>query len=85
MGAIVMSVTAEEGGKPTPAAKMGMQASDIIVEYEGAPVNNAQDLIQRVASTPVVCGARWRSVPPCCSSMSPPALWIPSSSGTFCG
>jgi serine protease Do len=30
-----------------------MQASDIIVEFEGAPVSNAQDLIQRVASTPV--------------------------------
>src|SRR6185503_2833436 len=52
-GAIVMSVTAEESGKPTPAAKMGMQPSDIIVEFEGTPVANAQDLIQRVASTPV--------------------------------
>jgi serine protease Do len=52
-GAIVMSVTAEENNKPTPAAKMGMQPSDIIVEFEGAPVANAQDLIQRVASTAV--------------------------------
>jgi serine protease Do len=52
-GAIVTSVTANEGGQPTPAAKAGIQASDIIVEFEGTPVLNAQDLIQRVASTPV--------------------------------
>jgi S1-C subfamily serine protease len=30
-----------------------MQANDVIVELEGTPVSNAQDLIQRVASTPV--------------------------------
>ena len=52
-GAIVMSVTPAEGGQPTPATKIGMQPSDIIVEFQGAPVANAQDLIQRVASTPV--------------------------------
>ncbi|HEY3582179.1 MAG TPA: trypsin-like peptidase domain-containing protein [Pyrinomonadaceae bacterium] len=52
-GAIVTSVTQTENGQQTPAAKIGMQASDIIVEFEGAPVLNAQDLIQRVASTPV--------------------------------
>lgn len=52
-GAIVMTVTVNETGPPTPAQKAGMQPSDIIVEFEGAPVLNAQDLIQRVASTPV--------------------------------
>ncbi|HJT66757.1 MAG TPA: trypsin-like peptidase domain-containing protein [Pyrinomonadaceae bacterium] len=52
-GAIVTSVTQTENGQQTPASKMGMQASDIIVEFEGAPVLSAQDLIQRVASTPV--------------------------------
>jgi serine protease Do len=52
-GAIVTGVSQTENGQPTPAAKMGIQASDIIVEFEGAPVLNAQDLIQRVASTPV--------------------------------
>jgi serine protease Do len=46
-------VTVNETGPPTPAQKAGIQASDIIVDYEGAPVANAQDLIQRVASTPV--------------------------------
>jgi serine protease Do len=52
-GAIVMSVTPTESGQTTPAAKAGLQPSDIIVEFQGAPVINAQDLIQRVASTPV--------------------------------
>src|SRR5687768_7710343 len=52
-GAIVTTVAAEEGGQPTPAAAAGILANDIIVEFEGQPVANAQDLIQRVASTPV--------------------------------
>src|SRR5215216_1715212 len=52
-GAIVTTVTAEENGKATPAAKAGLQPNDIIVDFENAPVLNAQDLIQRVASTPV--------------------------------
>ncbi|HZN05172.1 MAG TPA: Do family serine endopeptidase [Pyrinomonadaceae bacterium] len=52
-GAIVTTVAAEENGLPTPATKAGLQQSDIIVEFEGTPVLNAQDLIQRVASTPV--------------------------------
>ncbi|HEU4833144.1 MAG TPA: trypsin-like peptidase domain-containing protein [Pyrinomonadaceae bacterium] len=52
-GAIITSVTAEENEKPTPAAKAGLQPNDVIVDFENAPVLNAQDLIQRVASTPV--------------------------------
>ena len=52
-GAIITSVTEKENGEVTPASKVGLQASDIIVDFEGAPVMNAQDLIQRVASTPV--------------------------------
>src|SRR5215216_803262 len=52
-GAIITSVTPTENGETTPAAKAGLQPSDIIVEFERAPVVNAQDLIQRVASTPV--------------------------------
>src|SRR5215217_5624738 len=52
-GAIITSVTPVENGQPTPASKAGLQPSDIIVEFEGAPVLNSQDLIQRVASTPV--------------------------------
>jgi len=52
-GAIVTTVSAETNGQPTPAAKIGLQPNDIIVDFENAPVANAQDLIQRVASTPV--------------------------------
>ena len=52
-GAIITTVTPTENGQPTPAAKGGLQPSDIIVEFEGASVTGAQDLIQRVASTPV--------------------------------
>ena len=52
-GAIITTVTPTESGQPTPASKAGFQPSDIIVELDGAPVTNAQDLIQRVASTPV--------------------------------
>ncbi|HEU4714705.1 MAG TPA: trypsin-like peptidase domain-containing protein [Pyrinomonadaceae bacterium] len=52
-GAIITFVAATEGGKATPAESAGLAANDIIVEFEGQPVSNAQDLIQRVASTPV--------------------------------
>jgi serine protease Do len=52
-GAIITAVAAEESGQPTPAAKAGLQPNDIIVDFENAPVVSAQDLIQRVASTPV--------------------------------
>jgi len=52
-GAIVTRVADKENGQPTPAAKVGLQANDVIIEFENTPVLNAQDLIQRVASTPV--------------------------------
>jgi serine protease Do len=52
-GAIVTSVTPTENGQATPAAKVGMQPNDIIIEFQGVPVANAQDLIQRVASSGV--------------------------------
>src|SRR5215212_5530032 len=52
-GAIITSVTPTEKGQATPAAKAGLQPNDIIVDFENVPVLNAQDLIQRVASTPV--------------------------------
>lgn len=48
-GAIVMDVRDQDG----PAAKAGIQANDVIVEFNGQPVENAQDLINKVASTPV--------------------------------
>lgn len=39
-----------EGG---PAAKAGMEAGDVIVEFDGHPVNSDRDLLKRVARTPV--------------------------------
>src|SRR6266550_6466353 len=52
-GAIVTEVQQTMDGQSTPAAKAGVQANDIIVDFNGQPVLNAQDLIQRVAGTPV--------------------------------
>lgn len=52
-GAIVMDVQETKDGVPTPAAKAGMQKLDIITDFNGQPVESAQDLIQKVASTPV--------------------------------
>src|SRR5215510_13776204 len=52
-GAIITQVAPTENNEPTPAAKAGLQPGDIIVEFENASIANAQDLIQRVASTPV--------------------------------
>lgn len=52
-GAIIMDVYPSKDGGPTPAAKAGMETNDIITEFNGQPVLNAQDLIQKVAGTPV--------------------------------
>lgn len=52
-GAIVTSVSPTENDQITPAVKAGIQANDIIVEFDANQIANAQDLIQRVASTPV--------------------------------
>src|SRR5256714_112882 len=46
-GAIITDV--REG----PAQKAGIEAGDIIVEFNGQPVANSQDLINKVAGTPV--------------------------------
>jgi serine protease Do len=52
-GAIVMDVTQTRDGQLTPAAKAGLVSNDIIIEFSGQPVASAQDLIQKVASSPV--------------------------------
>ncbi len=52
-GAIVMDVQATREGQPTPAAKAGLQSGDIITEFNGQQVISSQDLILKVAGTPV--------------------------------
>ena len=52
-GAIIMDVQLTKDDKPTPAAKAGMQSNDIITEFNSQSVTNAQDLIQKVAGSPV--------------------------------
>ncbi|HWW73756.1 MAG TPA: Do family serine endopeptidase, partial [Pyrinomonadaceae bacterium] len=49
-GAIIKDVAAD--GK-APAVAAGIQTNDIVVEFNGQPVENAQDLINKVAATPV--------------------------------
>jgi serine protease Do len=49
----VMDVQPTRDGQLTPAAKAGIQSNDIIVEFNGQPVVSAQDLIQKVAGSPV--------------------------------
>jgi serine protease Do len=48
-GAVVTDVRDPSG----PAGKAGIQANDIIVEYNGQPITSAQDLINKVAATAV--------------------------------
>ncbi len=52
-GAIILDVQQTKDGQPTPAAKAGLQSHDIVMEFNGQPVVNAQDLIQRVAGSPI--------------------------------
>ena len=52
-GAIVTGVPPSGDGQPTPAAKVGIQPNDVITEFNGESIASAQDLIQKVASTPV--------------------------------
>jgi serine protease Do len=52
-GAIVSDVQAERDGQPTPAAKAGLRVNDIITEFNGQQVQDAQDLIAKVAGTAV--------------------------------
>ena len=48
-GAVVTDVRDPSG----PAGKAGIQANDIIVEYNGQPIATSQDLINKVAATAV--------------------------------
>ena len=49
-GAIVADMST---GQSTPAAKAGLQVNDVIVEFNGQPVQDSNDLIAKVAGTAV--------------------------------
>jgi serine protease Do len=52
-GAIVADVQVERDGQPTPAAKAGLRVNDVIAEFNSHPVQDAQDLIAKVAGAAV--------------------------------
>jgi serine protease Do len=52
-GAIVADMPQDRSGQPTPAAKAGLQTNDVIVEFNGQPVQDSNDLIAKVAGTAV--------------------------------
>jgi len=52
-GAIVSDVPPDPNGLPTPAGKAGLQVNDVIVEFNGQPVQDQNDLIGKVAATAV--------------------------------
>jgi serine protease Do len=52
-GAIIADIQTEREGEPTPAVKAGLHVNDIIVDFNGQPVQDAQDLIAKVAGTSV--------------------------------
>lgn len=52
-GAVVVDMPPDRGGQVTPAAKAGIQINDVIVEFNGQPVQDSNDLIAKVAATNV--------------------------------
>jgi serine protease Do len=52
-GAIIADIQNEREGEPTPAVKAGLHVNDIIIEFNGQPVQDAQDLIAKVAGASV--------------------------------
>ncbi len=52
-GAVVADIQPDRNGQPTPAGKAGLQVNDVIVEFNGQPVQDSNDLIAKVAATKV--------------------------------
>jgi len=52
-GAIIADIPNEQDSEPTPAVKAGLHVNDIIVDFNGQPVQDAQDLIAKVSGTAV--------------------------------
>ncbi|HYX29176.1 MAG TPA: trypsin-like peptidase domain-containing protein [Pyrinomonadaceae bacterium] len=52
-GAVVVDMPPDRVGQVTPAAKAGIQINDVIVELNGQPVKDSNDLIAKVAASSV--------------------------------
>jgi serine protease Do len=52
-GAVVVDMPPNLSGQVTPAAKAGVQVNDVIIEFNGQPVQDSNDLIAKVAATNV--------------------------------
>jgi len=52
-GAIIADVQPDRNGQLTPAAKAGLQVNDVVVQFNGQPVQDSNDLIAKVAGTEV--------------------------------
>jgi len=52
-GAVVVDMPPDHSGQVTPASKAGIQVNDVIIEFNGQPVQDSNDLIAKVAATNV--------------------------------
>ncbi len=52
-GAVVVDMPPDRTGQVTPAAKAGIQLNDVIIELNGQPVQDSNDLIAKVAASTV--------------------------------
>ena len=52
-GAVVVDMPPDRMGQVTPAAKAGIQLNDVIIELNGQPVQDSNDLIAKVAASAV--------------------------------
>src|SRR6266566_1136309 len=52
-GAVVVDMPPDRSGQTTPAAKAGIQVNDVVIEFNGQPVKDSNDLIAKVAATNV--------------------------------
>jgi serine protease Do len=52
-GAVIADMQPSSADQITPAAKAGLQVNDVIVEFNGQPIQDSNDLIAKVAATNV--------------------------------
>src|SRR5262245_32631590 len=52
-GAVIADMQPSSADQTTPAAKAGLQVNDVIVEFNGQPVQDSNDLIAKVAASNV--------------------------------